>query len=495
MATALAAVLLAGAFLAAPGCDKPIARPPVTVAQYEKKLDRRGAYPPVVVARHNIRRVLDDDVPIEQRQRSLELVMHLQTKGSHSKETLAALWGNPNVPPQLQQDLREYLLQRDDPALTGFVLEALRQPKIDQTTTDAMMRWLARNGDAGAFAELVKVWSLEPPTGPNEKLFRSTAARIRQTTWDQALLDAQNTPTFRARGSLQEVLVQRVPMGELKKRFLAASARSDAVAAIQAFIRTFDYVPISRGALIQAVYVHKTQRRSLQRPLDLYERWRTDATRPYDFNVRDFPLMSALAGNAEAMETSRSTLLLRLARARIGRRHAIYRAARRHAGRINTRLSRQSGMLSMADVWNIWLIEELLSRPKIRTSLKELAKRDRADTRVPSGGLIVYEGRRAEAKLYPADPAAGDDLKYVPDKPMLRAARRALCRFVAHFEKVDNAERTGPTVEELQDAKINNYYGLTFTTLDEDTFSAHYYTPTGIVISLGKFPFGAGDER
>ena len=78
---------------------------------------------------------------------------------------------------------------------------------------------------------------------------------------------------------------------------------------------------------------------------------------------------------------------------------------------------------------------------------------------------------------------------------MLRAARRALCRFVAHFEKVNNAERTGPTVEELLDAKTNNYYGLTFTTLDENRFSAHYFTPSGIVISLGKFPFGAEAER
>ena len=43
-------------------------------------------------------------------------------------------------------------------------------------------------------------------------------------------------------------------------------------------------------------------------------------------------------------------------------------------------------------------------------------------------------------------------------------------------------------MEELADANVYDYYGLILTRVDENSFCGHYYTPEGLVISLGKYP-------
>ncbi len=63
-----------------------------------------------------------------------------------------------------------------------------------------------------------------------------------------------------------------------------------------------------------------------------------------------------------------------------------------------------------------------------------------------------------------------------------------MCRFITHFDKIQNAERAGPTAEELRNAAEGNYYGLVMTRTGKNSFCAHYYSPKGKVISLGEFP-------
>jgi hypothetical protein len=102
---------------------------------------------------------------------------------------------------------------------------------------------------------------------------------------------------------------------------------------------------------------------------------------------------------------------------------------------------------------------------------------------------VFYENGQAEAKLYPASTQAGEnDLAYVPSMRLILDGRDALCRFHAHFENVDNRDRAGPTAEELQSAKRNNFSSLVLTTVSPDLFCAHYYNAAGQVVSMGVFP-------
>ena len=96
---------------------------------------------------------------------------------------------------------------------------------------------------------------------------------------------------------------------------------------------------------------------------------------------------------------------------------------------------------------------------------------------------------RAEARLYrPAETGRSNDRRHVPSERMISDSLACLCRFRAAFERVENASRAGPTADELEDARQNNYYGLILTRTGRDTVGAHYYGPAGQIVSLGVFP-------
>ena len=119
-----------------------------------------------------------------------------------------------------------------------------------------------------------------------------------------------------------------------------------------------------------------------------------------------------------------------------------------------------------------------------------MAVRDRADRVGAWGGLVFYRNGQAEPILYPYSVRHGaTDLRYVPDRRGIVHLRNALCRFNGHFEQLDNASRAGPDAEELRDARNRNFSGLILTSLPEQNVCAHYYTPQGVVVSLGKFRF------
>ncbi|MHC4562618.1 MAG: hypothetical protein ACYS8X_07595 [Planctomycetota bacterium] len=480
------AILLTGACI-----EGEITTPPVTLGEVEQQQARRGAYSQYVIVQHNLQRVMDKQLPVDQRRASLEVVTRYGKDSPGTMDTLASLLSDPDAPAELTESLLGYLTSQADPAMTSFALAAMAQPNTTEANRQRILKWLTDNADKGALAEIVKLWAAQDVSNESaERRFRMVVHRLTAKSWDRALLAMLNDREFSARGSALAVLAQRLPEETLRGQFLALTARTEAVAAIQTFIGGFDYMPASRAALIQTVVAYKTQRSRLQRVADLATYWRGDRQVPYRFDIRDFPLMTAISGDPEAIKTSRTTLTWRLRQSLLYRRHAPYRAGGQQGASISTRLTGQTDKLSMADLWDLWLLDRMLDRAAVRSGLKVLAGRDRADTRSAQGGLIVFERGRAEAKLYP--PLRSDlanDLVYEPSPQMLRAERKALCRFTAHFERLANDERTGPTPQELAAAKENNIPGLTITSLDEKTFTAHYYTPNGIVISLGKFPF------
>ena len=480
-------VLIAVSLLGA-GCDEQGAAPPVTLDEYRLQANRRGAFPDVVVAQHNLHRVIDDGLPMPDRRLSLSLVTHLKDTVPEAMESLTGLFNDPATSPELRSELLRALLQSNDPAMTPFVISALEQPNLPPATADAMRTWLSRNAKGGTLAEIVKLWAVEPPQGPNEEHYRNIVAKMQQKPWDQALMEALNARVFMARGSAIELLAQRLRQSELKRGFMALRPQSEAVAAIQTFINGFGYVPTNRSALVQTVVVYKTRQRTMLQVADLARQWSRDPQHPYLFNIRDFPLLEGLLPTRQVWETTRESLLLQMAQGQLQRSHPVYRAGGSAAARASTRLGVQSDRLSMADLWTIWLLDTMLSRPQIQRAMGILADRDRANTATAMGGLIVYEHGRAETKLYKADPIVGTDLHYVPEKSLAGPSREALCRFITHFEKADNAGRAGPTLQELSEARRDNMSGLVVTTLSDRSFCAHFYTPGGVVVSIGEFP-------
>jgi hypothetical protein len=142
----------------------------------------------------------------------------------------------------------------------------------------------------------------------------------------------------------------------------------------------------------------------------------------------------------------------------------------------------------MADLWRLRLLDEMLTRPHVQMAIAVMADRDRADAARAWGGVIFYESGRATARIYPPPDAGGDDKTYAPSEQAASDLRDSLCRFHAHFERANNAERSLPSQTELLEAATGGFCGLLLTTLGDDTFCATYYTPRGVVVSLGAAP-------
>jgi len=482
------AISAAGAFA---GCEAhQISPPPVTVEQYEKRLsDSSADYPPRTVVLHNLRRVLDPKLSEAERVASLNLVKRLDQDDPDVRAQLTGILADEANGESLRLAVLEMLLGKDDAALSEYAVRILPGLKADSPMREKILAWLGRNPAPGVLAETVRLWALEKsPTGLEEPRFRQTVERVSGKNWDQALLEAVNTPKFPAAEQAVELLVARVPPDRLRSRVLALPARTDAVLGLQILIRLFDCFPTSRAAILGSMTLGKTPPAQLEDASRLAAAWRQNYG--YLFDVRDFYLLNELARDPMRKNLRRTQLILDLAQSFIKRPH-VPRKILRASGPydFSDQLSKQVDSLSMADLWNLLIVNEMLSRPRVQMALKEMADRDMADTRSAWGGLIFYENGQAEAKLYPAEASAGpDDLTYRSSAQLLRDGRTSLCRFFGHFEKINNAGRAGPTSDELRRAAEENAYGLVLTRVTAESFCAHYYNPRGLVISLGTLP-------
>jgi hypothetical protein len=309
--------------------------------------------------------------------------------------------------------------------------------------------------------------------------------RITRQQWDDALLNAINSATFDARGEALEVLQTRIDRNELHRRIMAQPARTDAIRAIQGMLEQFGYLPASREQFMTTVILHKVRRDMLNDAARLSIDW--SHNHEYQFNIRDFHLLSRLSRDPLRANLTRTQLVLALGKDFQRRKHVRHEPTNGQDYKDEFWL--QVDKLSMADLWNLYLLNEMLSRPRVQVSLRLMADGDMADRDSAWGGLVFYQNGQAEAILYPPDPRVkGDDLAYHPTRRLITDSRDSLCRFIGHFEKVDNTGRVGPTAAELADAHEGNYYGLILTRTGPDSFAAHYYSTGGVVVSLGRFP-------
>jgi len=505
------------------GCVEPIPAPPHTVAEFtELQRSHPQQYARSTVMQYNIQRVLDPDLPTSEREGSLDLISSLVgpsgklpvevsavlvqsncpptlrsrilgkgvSTASGTGVTLAAGGGTPNTsggvtnPPAVPPTAIASTTKKPTP--TPAVADTTPLP-LDQLATApagprrrATLRQLIARPDPSALPNLCKAWASEPANGSDEQLFRQAAASLGASTWQDVLLNALNADRFAARGSALSVLsVRRAEIG-LLSRIKSMTARTVSVQAMKTFAEKFDYIPESGGQLLACVIVRSANSGSLDAAAGLAKQW--VSTYNYKFNIRDFHLLNHLASDPLRNKIGRDNLIKQITTRLQRRRHA-----NRNAGLFNN----QAASMTMPDLWNIVMLDDMLKRRRVSVALKILAQRLRAGLNSPRSGLVFYESGKASAKLYPqAKDSSRGDRDHIPERELQRAGFDALCHLHTRFEKVYNGDRAAPSGRELSASKQANFYGLTLASVDSGTYSAFYYTPNGRAVSLGIFAFG-----
>jgi len=473
------------------GCAAmPGASPPASPDEYRAmQASWRTSYPRQTILLYNLQRVLDHDLDTSSRVASMKVVAELGGEDPMVLEQLAGVLSEANTPPSLRDEVLTFLLSKDYPELAQYVVKVLPHVRGSQKLRDVLLDWLVRHPTASTLSEIVKTWADIPPSNVAEETnFRQVVEKLTNQPWDRALVDAMNSQGFSARGSALEVLTTRLPPAVLKRAILDANARTEAMAVLQTCISRFDYLPTAGQELLSAASVFRTHSDMLPQTAELAGKWRREYG--YRFNIRDFHLISRLAADPRKAAMSREQLVADLSRNLLRRRHVRYAVVPLSQEDQSTRFDKLADRLTMVDLWNLWLLDEMISRSNIQAAIAMLAEEDRQDAHRTSGGLVFLEGGQALARVYPMDrQLASGDLTYAPSSRLLSDGRDAMCRFLGHFETLRNANRAGPTAEEVAAARKSNYYLLVWTSLSENAFCAHYCNPQGIVVSLGQFPF------
>ncbi len=462
--------------------------PPVNLREYQEQASAGRGYPLVITAQFNLQRVLDNDLETDLRVASLALVVKLQAPIPETTKILASVLTDQATPTVAREQMLKLLLDNPPEDVVELVLAVLNSPGVSPNMEQTLLDWLEIYGSRQMLARVVKLWSSKPPDGPNELRYRQVVGRIGGKPWDEVLFEAMGWSQFYARGSAQVILASRLSPAEYRARITGIRPSHECIAALQTFIRGYDYIPATKAELLKMVTVYVDERGTMEATSALYRRWR--AADGYAFDIRDYHLLGALARDSQASSVSRAELVAELAQTLASRRHVPHYFGGTGEPDFDAGFRRAERDLTMADLWNLRLLNELLSRPDIQAGLRVLAAKDLDDTSGAWGGLVFFERGRANAKQYP--PAVldvPDDLVYPPTDRLVTDSLDSLCRFITHFENVNNSQRVGPTPQELADARASDYYGMTITRLDEDRFTAYYFNPDGIIVSLGVYNF------
>jgi hypothetical protein len=476
-------------------CASQVTPPPQTLAEYEQmRVHSPDAYPRKTILMKNLQRVLDNHLATPERLESLKLVSFLGESDPAVQQRLATVLGDENSPYEVSQGVLDILLKSDYPGLAGYVVPALCRTDLDPILRDSILVWLTNNPSPEVLGEVIKLWAKDPVNGDNEQRYQRIVEVVARKKWPDALMEGLNSPDVFPRAEALQILTQRQPIDVLKKTLMSVPPNNQMMAALQSFVENFDYFPTT-SAEFEATEILFTHRlKQISEASRLYRQWAEEYG--YQFKVNDFHLLSRMANDPLRTMLRRSDLILTLGQTLLPRQHVRYSSRQSDKAAIDTdEFPMQAQNLTMADLWNLYLINEMLTRPRIQSALKIIADRNRSEAGGPRSGLIFYQHGLVEAMLYPNSGERNARGQIKPSPKMVSDGCDALCRFYTHFEKVYNAGEVGPSLQEMQDAKEGSYYGLTLTSINEYAFSAHYYTPSGRIVSLGKFPFRQEKEE
>ncbi len=477
-------LLLASAVSVMVGCQQLPSHPPQTVAEFLQH-QRAGDqdFTPNMIALHNAHRILNDGLAANDRLESLRVLERVDVAGEQTYPTLATVLTQRQTPPEVRRQVLAFLAERNCPSLGEHIANVLPQAD-DPQLRSALLKWLTKHPARVSLASLVKLWAAEKPISDESEIrYRQLVERTSGKSWPDALLDGLNTREFFARGSAIEILSSRLEADRLRQKISALQPHTQAVGVLKYFSEHFEYTPKTRRELLSAVILHRKGAARLATAERVVNRWRK--AYDYRFNIHDFHLVSRLAGDPLRKPMSRAQMILEISQGIIKRRAARHKRLFRRGRLVD--FASQTESLSIADLWNLVLISEMLDRPRFRRMLRVTARRDMAERLTRCGGLIRYEQGRAEAKIYLPAAKRGDD-RYIPTRRMLKDTLDSLCYFVGHFSKVvENVSIIGPGEKELAFAAKYNICGVVFTTLSGGRLNVTYFTPEGIVVDLGNF--------
>jgi hypothetical protein len=487
--------VMIGGLLALGGCTaQEIAPPPVTVEQYANPDKSRQAsqYPPRTVLLHNLQRVTDPHLDPNARVESLRLVTRLGGAEPDVRQQLQVVLADGQTPEKLRRACLELLMRHEaaSPDLAAHVAASLPRLETEGELKNQVLAWLAKHPAPAVLGEVVSLWAAERSvTSANEPRYRMIVERVAGTPWETALIEAINDGQFKQPGAAMQVLAARVDRRDLRRRIETLAPRTDAAGAMQAFARRLEYVPTTASGMDTCAAAYRTQRAAIDDVASLATSWREQYG--YKFEPWDFPLLAKLSRDPLRRNVSRAHLVIGLAQSFMRRRHTPRKVDLKVGPYdFSDQFSKHVESLSMADLWRLTLLNEMLDRPLVQMNLREMADRDRNDTGGAWGGLVSVDNGQAEAKLYPmAESTRRDDLSYTPSPQAVESRWQAVCIFHGHFEKIENANRAGPSADELLQARKEGYAGLVIASVGDGLFAAHYYNPEMICISLGKFPF------
>jgi hypothetical protein len=469
---------------------------PVSVDEYKAMSTRdRNRWPDIRIVQYNLARAHNPELPEVERVASLELVDQIAALipgmvDDVAMKDLADLLGKKDCPKGLFRELLRFLMKQNYPGVLPLITDLLPTlEKEDPPLYEDVLAYTKTFPNTDMLTMLTQAWARQGAqknlTPAQDQGYKSRIETLTNKTWDAALLDAINAPSFEARGEAVEILAGRLSAAVLRNRILAVTAKADGMAAMQHFLERHDYLPVTREQFITTAILHNARRRMLSDAARQSLDWSRNYQ--YRFDIRDFHLLSRLACDPLRSNLSRTQLVLDMGKTLKTRPHVQHTPAETDGpDDYKESFWLQVDALSMADLWNLYLLNEMLSRPAVQRNLRIMA----GGPKQQWAGLVFYKYGQAETILYPPRKTSrpGASKSFEPSDEFLNDGRDALCRFVTHFEKENNTEQAGPSAEELADAKVGNFYGLILTRVGGDAFCAHYYNPEGIVISLGKFP-------
>ncbi|MHC4715515.1 MAG: hypothetical protein ACYS5V_00960 [Planctomycetota bacterium] len=466
------------------GCVTSAPRPPRALAELVHRRESEAKeFTPRTVALYNVRRVLSPSLRAEERLASMRVVETLAVDLPEAYAALVSVLGDSGAPQELRADVLEFLARRRQPGLARHVAEALSQV-TDAGMRQAILEWLESSPSPMVLAGLVKLWAAQDkPDELEEQRYRRIVQKITGEPWDEALLGRLNDPASFPRGSALEVLSHRLPPKVLRQRIAALPARTPAVQAMQRMIEGFGVLPGTRYELLAAVVALGDDPGRVPGAATLADAWKSKYG--YGFNIRDLHLLEQLSTDPlRNAGMSRRQLVVEVSQA-IARRRSGDAGSGLRGGQL-VDFDAQTEILSMADLWNLFLLNETFSRNSTQLALRITAAEDRADRSTRWGGLVAYEHGRAAAKLYRPAVKRGDD-QYVPSQRFLSDAMSSLCFFVGHFSAPVDPSPAGRATRELDLARRYNLYGVVLTTLDDNLINATYLNPRGVLVDLGNF--------
>ena len=477
----LLALLLLASLLAI-GCAGDLSRPPQKLDELNhgsaQQMNRR------TIVLHNVRRVASNQLSARERIESLAVVERLDGPEMETAPALAAAAADGQAPPEVRQEVLAFLARRHYEGADEQMMATLT------STTDPRMRanimdWLQANARPEMLDPIVRLWAASRTNDQEEARYRAVLQRITDKSWDQALLEnCLNEKDFKPKGSALEILAARIPQTHLVRRVTALTPYTDAVLAMKWLGDRFGCVPATRQELASAVAIVQGDSDRLGRAARLAQQWQPQG---YQFNVRDYHVLSALASDPlRNARLSRQQVELEVSRSIAARRGGPAQGDRLRRRNRVVDFDRQVKLLRMADLWNLVLLGEMINRPRVQQAILHTAQQDRADRQSASGGLALYENGLADMSLYPPGARRGDEL-FVPSDRMIDQSADCVCFFVGHFARPENLAESGPSDGELSFARQYNVCGLILTALDTGKFNAVYVNPEGTVIDLGDF--------